>query len=169
MKKTNESGRSMVEMLGVLAIIGVLSIGGIAGYSMAMNRYRANEALDMANKYAVIVFSGYHTAKAMNNTSTSYTPPTLKDSGLTTDEKTPGGAKITYSDSSDADLQKGIVKLTIEFPTEAVCNAAKSILGIGTSSSTTTDGCTSSASCSSTSGSGDSSNGGSITYCFRQS
>ena len=30
MKKL-ESGRSMVEMLGVLAIIGVLSIGGIAG------------------------------------------------------------------------------------------------------------------------------------------
>ena len=31
MKHTNESGRSMVEMLGVLAIIGVLSVGGIAG------------------------------------------------------------------------------------------------------------------------------------------
>ena len=30
MKMNNESGRSMVEMLGVLAIIGVLSIGGIA-------------------------------------------------------------------------------------------------------------------------------------------
>lgn len=28
----NESGRSMVEMLGVLAIIGVLSVGGIAGH-----------------------------------------------------------------------------------------------------------------------------------------
>ena len=39
----NESGRSMVEMLGVLAIIGVLSIGGIAGYTTAMNKYRANE------------------------------------------------------------------------------------------------------------------------------
>lgn len=38
-----ESGRSMVEMLGVLAIIGVLSVGGIAGYTMAMNKYRANE------------------------------------------------------------------------------------------------------------------------------
>ena len=38
----SQSGRSMVEMLGVLAIIGVLSIGGIAGYTMAMNRYRAN-------------------------------------------------------------------------------------------------------------------------------
>ena len=41
-----ESGRSMVEMLGVLAIIGVLSVGGIAGYTMAMNKYRANEILN---------------------------------------------------------------------------------------------------------------------------
>ena len=41
-KKKNESGRSMVEMLGVLAIIGVLSIGGIAGYTMSMDRHRAN-------------------------------------------------------------------------------------------------------------------------------
>ena len=38
-----QQGRSMVEMLGVLAIIGVLSIGGIAGYRMAMNRYQANQ------------------------------------------------------------------------------------------------------------------------------
>ena len=38
-----ENGRSMVEMLGVLAIIGVLSIGAIAGYSKAMMRYRLNK------------------------------------------------------------------------------------------------------------------------------
>ena len=31
-----QSGRSMVEMLGVLAIIGVLSVGAIAGYSKAI-------------------------------------------------------------------------------------------------------------------------------------
>ena len=54
MKMNNESGRSMVEMLGVLAIIGVLSIGGIAGYTIAMNRYRANEIIDTAAKLAVI-------------------------------------------------------------------------------------------------------------------
>ena len=54
MTNVNESGRSMVEMLGVLAIIGVLSIGGIAGYTMAMNRYRANEVIDAASKMAVI-------------------------------------------------------------------------------------------------------------------
>jgi type II secretory pathway pseudopilin PulG len=53
MKNTNESGRSMVEMLGVLAIIGVLSIGGIAGYTMAMNRYRANEIVNAVVQAAV--------------------------------------------------------------------------------------------------------------------
>ena len=40
MMKT-QNGRSMVEMLGVLAIVGVLSIGGIAGFNLAMNRIRA--------------------------------------------------------------------------------------------------------------------------------
>ena len=46
---TNETGRSMVEMLGVLAIIGVLSIGGIQGYTYAMNKYRANNVLNEIN------------------------------------------------------------------------------------------------------------------------
>lgn len=53
MKNVNESGRSMVEMLGVLAIIGVLSVGGIAGYTLAMNRYRANEILNAASMVAI--------------------------------------------------------------------------------------------------------------------
>ena len=38
----NQSGRSMVEMLGVLAIIGVLSVGAISGYSKAMMKYKLN-------------------------------------------------------------------------------------------------------------------------------
>ena len=38
-----QSGRSMVEMLGVLAIIGVLSVGAIAGYSKAMTKYKLNK------------------------------------------------------------------------------------------------------------------------------
>ena len=44
--KNEQAGRSMVEMLGVLAIIGVLSIGGISGYSKAMAKYRINKTLD---------------------------------------------------------------------------------------------------------------------------
>ena len=42
----NQSGRSMIEMLGVLAIIGVLSVGGIAGYSKAMMKYRINKTIE---------------------------------------------------------------------------------------------------------------------------
>ena len=42
----NENGRSMIEMLGVLAIIGVLSVGGIAGYSKAMHKYRINKTIE---------------------------------------------------------------------------------------------------------------------------
>ena len=44
--KKSQSGRSMVEMLGVLAIIGVLSVGGIAGYSKAMQKHKINKALE---------------------------------------------------------------------------------------------------------------------------
>ncbi|MBQ8869865.1 MAG: type II secretion system protein [Alphaproteobacteria bacterium] len=43
MRKICELGRSMVEMLGVLAIIGVLSVGGITGYSKAMMKYKLNK------------------------------------------------------------------------------------------------------------------------------
>ncbi len=42
-----QDGRSMVEMLGVLAIIGVLSVGAIAGYSQAMFKYRMNKTIDV--------------------------------------------------------------------------------------------------------------------------
>ena len=37
-KERTETGLSMLEMLGVLAIIGVISIGAIAGYNYGMNR-----------------------------------------------------------------------------------------------------------------------------------
>ncbi len=43
---SQETGRSMVEMLGVLAIIGVLSVGGIAGYSQAMSKFKVTKAMD---------------------------------------------------------------------------------------------------------------------------
>ncbi len=42
-------GRSMIEMLGVLAIIGVLSVGGIAGYSKAMRKYKLNKQSEQIN------------------------------------------------------------------------------------------------------------------------
>ena len=42
MRKKSQSGRIMIEMLGVLAIIAVLSVGGFGGYSNAMVMYFLN-------------------------------------------------------------------------------------------------------------------------------
>lgn len=42
-----QNGRSMIEMLGVLAIIGVLSVGGIAGYTKAMFQYKINKDIEI--------------------------------------------------------------------------------------------------------------------------
>lgn len=46
MKKYFESGRSMVEIIGVLAVAGVLSIGAVSGYKYGMNKYRAHETIN---------------------------------------------------------------------------------------------------------------------------
>ena len=46
------AGRSMIEMLGVLAIVGVLSVGGIAGYSKAMEKYKINKTI---NEYTMLI------------------------------------------------------------------------------------------------------------------
>ena len=50
---TNPLGRSMIEMLGVLAIIGVLSVGGLAGYSKAMEKFKLNKAMD---EYSMLIY-----------------------------------------------------------------------------------------------------------------
>ncbi len=50
-----ESGRSLVETLGMLAIIGILSVSGISLYASAMNKHHANELIYEANKRATMV------------------------------------------------------------------------------------------------------------------
>ena len=47
------AGRSMIEMLGVLAIVGVLSVGGIAGYSKAMEMWKIDKII---NEYNNLIF-----------------------------------------------------------------------------------------------------------------
>ena len=62
--RNNEQGRSMIEMLGVLAIVGVLSVGGIAGYSKAMNKFKANKIIDQITTISTnvkTIFSGQRT------------------------------------------------------------------------------------------------------------
>ena len=40
--RNNQSGRSMTEMVGVLILIGILSMGALGGYGWTMDKYRSN-------------------------------------------------------------------------------------------------------------------------------
>ena len=72
--KSASAGRSMVEMLGVLAIIGVLSIGAIAGYSKAMMKYKLNKYSEQMNTVINAVARNVHSFDniySQNNVATS--------------------------------------------------------------------------------------------------
>ena len=60
--KNEQSGRSMVEMLGVLAIIGVLSVGGIAGYSKAMAKFKLTKAQDQLTMMIMNIRTAFATS-----------------------------------------------------------------------------------------------------------
>jgi len=66
LSKNNQSGRSMVEMLGVLAIIGVLSVGGISGYSKAMAKYKLTKAQDQITMLLMNIRAAYATSPNYN-------------------------------------------------------------------------------------------------------
>ena len=121
--KKNESGRSMVEMLGVLAIIGVLSIGGIAGYTLSMNRYRANAIVDAANKYASLVFGSCQAQLATKQQALAECePPTVAALGITA----PDGVAIT---SAKGGVTETGVTVSVEtFPTTGVQDAYAAIV-----------------------------------------
>ena len=82
MKYNFESGRSMVEMLGTLAIIGVLSVGGIAGYSYGMDKYRANETINDVNLRGIDLVRQV----AMGQTLSLSEWPTISKAGYTISE-----------------------------------------------------------------------------------
>ena len=83
-----QSGRSMIEMLGVLAIIGVLSVGGIAGYSKAMMKYRTNKTIEQITLIAGNVRTFFAPQKSYNglgsSSATGY--QLLKKANLVPDE-----------------------------------------------------------------------------------
>ena len=86
----------MIEMLGVLAIVGVLSAGGIAGYNMAMQSYKTNlliERIQLIATRARAVYKGYYNGISASN---------LINSGkLSSDNfKNPFGGDITIRNST---------------------------------------------------------------------
>ena len=57
----------MIEMLGVLAIIGVLSVGGIAGYSKAMEKIHVNKIVNMISDISTTIRTAYISQKTYDN------------------------------------------------------------------------------------------------------
>ena len=60
----------MVEMLGVLAIIGVLSVGGISGYSKAMAKYKLTKAQDQITMLLMNIRTAYATSPSYSGLTT---------------------------------------------------------------------------------------------------
>ena len=136
--KKSQSGRSMVEMLGVLAIIGVLSVGGIAGYSLSMRRHRANGIVDIASKYALIAYNDCQ-QKLLNGDAKSLTECTYNEKnrviGFTEAGigETPAGlASDMYFISIKSDQNTGVDTVTIHitFSDHKLCQAVASITGV---------------------------------------
>ena len=61
------AGRSMIEMLGVLAIVGVLSVGGIAGYSKAMTMWKIDKWKDNFTMMMTNLKVAFSNSRSYNN------------------------------------------------------------------------------------------------------
>lgn len=93
---SNQFGRSMIEMLGVLAIIGVLSIGGIAGYSHAMKKNKIN-TLKQSISHVVMQVKNYyinHDSYEGLTTDTAIEAGIIPDDMLVADETTESGKAV---------------------------------------------------------------------------
>ena len=122
--KKSQSGRSMVEMLGVLAIIGVLSVGGIAGYSLSMRRHRANGVVDLASKYALVLYGQCQQLILEGHSEKCEDLVTFENAGI---GALPSGVRSFGSAIVDEDT----VSIHINFTDQKLCQATAPILGVG--------------------------------------
>ncbi len=119
--KTNESGRSMVEMLGVLAIMWVLSIGGISGYTAAMNTQRANDTVTHALRLATLA-----SGKRLMSPTAVLEPSDLGSTGFTFANEDPDGFTLTISNLSPAVIAK-INKMKTDLAAATVSDDGNSV------------------------------------------
>jgi type II secretory pathway pseudopilin PulG len=88
----------MIEMLGVLAIVGVLSVGGIAGYSKAMMKFKINKIVDQVTHIATNIRTLYaqQTTYAGLNTPNAVAMGVIPDSISTNILKNYSGSNDSY-------------------------------------------------------------------------
>ncbi len=98
-KPDNDSlcaGRSMVEMLGVLAIVGVLSVGAITGYSKAMFKYKLNKHAEQMNTVINAVARNVHSFDNIKQGGTYLTETFIKMGEIPTEMVKSTNTNIIY-------------------------------------------------------------------------
>lgn len=119
--KNEQSGRSMVEMLGVLAIIGVLSVGGISGYSKAMAKFKLTKAQDQISMLLMNIrtaFSGSSNYDGLNNTTAvqlNIVPGDMLPGGIGTAVTVSGGIINAFSGAVKLSTAASNQHFTLEF------------------------------------------------------
>lgn len=128
-QKKSEQGRSMVEILGVLAIIGVLSIGGIAGYTLSMRRHRANHIIDLASKL-VLVNHSLCLKTFLDNPNSSYnrscaTPISLEEADI---GEMPANVLRMFLYTYQFEIDE-YINLAVHYDDQKICQAVASAAG----------------------------------------
>ena len=134
-----QAGRSMIEMLGVLAIIGVLSVGGIAGYSKAMNKFKTNKVADNVSMLVANIKTLYAQQKNYNelNNANAVSMGVVPDELGTTDALTNafnGPVVISEASSTTASDKKAFTITFSGLSREACITLATNDWGSGYSS-----------------------------------
>ena len=136
--KNNQNGRSMVEMLGVLAIIGVLSAGGLAGYSKAMFKHKLNNTIDQITMLVTNIRTMYGTQDSYADIETNVRSlgiiPASMGTGSTLVNPFKGTVTIAASDAAAGRDDTAFVVTYDNLPTEACIALATADWGRGAGS-----------------------------------
>jgi type II secretory pathway pseudopilin PulG len=141
--RNNETGRSMVEMLGVLAIIGVLSAGGLAGYSKAMFKHKLNSTMEQITMFVTNIRTSYGTQRNYANLSMAnayslgIVPAAISTNGTTFTNPFKGAVDIAPVAVKSAEGSAATAGFTLKYtklPKEACIALATADFGSGAGS-----------------------------------
>ena len=88
MKIQNEQGRTMLEMLGVIAIIGIITYGAIAGINYGMQTYKINQTYNDVQDIIQGVEDLYSWSRSGYPTDGSITNAVIKNGIFSSDQLT---------------------------------------------------------------------------------
>jgi type II secretory pathway pseudopilin PulG len=114
-------------MLGVLAIVGVLSVGALTGYSMAMSKYKSSVAANQLEQIVFNIIDLYETANIKNHK--SMTQNVLVQAGILPDDLV-----NVYGLDIVVDVSDTSIMLRMGYPDKSSCInilSSKAITNIG--------------------------------------